>query len=151
MDNVNVKIDLPDGPMSEQEIFDVVVAHLAQQKRASQVNDHCKYRGPNGLMCGIGPLFHDSEYDPVIEGYQIDKVLKKASELALWREGRGATVCARLGHAVELLVKLQDAHDMARSLIGLRVELRTVASEHGLNAYSVRMVESWSYGPEGEP
>lgn len=51
--------------LNKQQTFDKVALHLLTQGERSQAPDSgtCLYRGPNGLMCGIGPLIPDDRYD----------------------------------------------------------------------------------------
>ena len=58
--------------MTPQEIFDKVVNHLRAQGAKSEM-DHptegpiCAYRGDGGLMCAVGCLIPDLDYDPGME------------------------------------------------------------------------------------
>lgn len=52
-----------------QEIFDISATHLLTQMKRSEAEDgRCKYRGPNGLKCAIGPLIPDEKYKTSFEG-----------------------------------------------------------------------------------
>lgn len=60
--------------MTEQEIFDKVVAHARKQGCKSRaIKDsgfwRCLYRGPNGTMCFAGVLIPDEDYCEKMEGY----------------------------------------------------------------------------------
>ena len=60
-----------------QDAFDKMVRHLLSQGKRSYGNipdeaDHpgtegCLYRGPDGLMCAVGCLISDEDYDPRME------------------------------------------------------------------------------------
>lgn len=65
---------------TEQELFDKVLGHLAQQKVKSAVfnepttlhsegNWSCLYRGPNNTQCAFGVLIPDAAYTPFLEGW----------------------------------------------------------------------------------
>ena len=58
--------------MNRQEVFDKVVAHLAQQKEPSRDGPthtaQCRYRNSKGLKCAIGFLIPDHLYSPHVEG-----------------------------------------------------------------------------------
>lgn len=57
-----------------QTIFDIAARHLLTQKAKSRgtyrdgCTDGCLYRGPNGLMCAVGPFIAEEEYQPTLEG-----------------------------------------------------------------------------------
>jgi hypothetical protein len=54
---------------TEQQIFDYVVDKLFTQNRASiNEDDHCQYRGENGIKCAAGHLIADEDYDRSFEG-----------------------------------------------------------------------------------
>lgn len=62
---------------TNQEIFDIAATHLLTQNKQSTAirldsygrsQTVCLYRGPNGLMCGIGPFIPDEKYTPEMEG-----------------------------------------------------------------------------------
>lgn len=123
-----------------QEVFDQVVNHLAQQRRASRlINEStCAYRGMYGLMCAAGCLVADDEIQMVIE---------RQSWLQLVGDGRvpAAHKC--------LISDLQGIHDQyVPKNIKLRTlwlrDLRNMAAEYGLDPAAVDAMEaSW---PEGE-
>jgi hypothetical protein len=58
--------------LTAQEVFDKVVAHLRKQNKKSLISfpdddgitTRCRYRGPDGLMCAVGCLITDEEYNP---------------------------------------------------------------------------------------
>lgn len=54
--------------VSEQQIFNQVVAHLRKQGVQS-INDKgvCAYRGAGGKMCAAGCLISDDEYTPLMD------------------------------------------------------------------------------------
>lgn len=53
---------------SEQEVFDQVAEHLLTQMARSENDEHCLYRGPDGLKCAAGCLIADSEYNADMDG-----------------------------------------------------------------------------------
>jgi hypothetical protein len=53
--------------MTNQELFDRVVAHARQQKCQAREGSKCLYRRPNGAKCFIGALIPDDKYDPSFE------------------------------------------------------------------------------------
>ena len=52
-----------------QAVFDKVVKHWLTQKRRSESNRGCAYRGKDGDMCAVGCLIE--AYDPEIEGHSV--------------------------------------------------------------------------------
>lgn len=56
--------------MNTQEAFNKMTHHLLTQKAPSTLRDYsttCAYRGPRGLMCAVGCLIPDDQYDPDYE------------------------------------------------------------------------------------
>ena len=54
--------------MTNQELFDIVAAHLIKQGRRSLDEfSVCQYRGTNGDMCAVGCLIKDELYDHGLE------------------------------------------------------------------------------------
>jgi hypothetical protein len=47
-----------------QAAFEKVVRHLLQQAEVCIDGGTCLYRGPRGLMCAVGCLIADCEYNP---------------------------------------------------------------------------------------
>lgn len=113
--------------MTDQEIFDKVLAHCRQQG-VSATNDagDCMYRGRNGTKCAVGCLIPDNVYVPSMETF-----LTFSDVVALIP---GVTV-----DQSQLLRHLQSAHDMGmpsvhgESLDGYEGEMRGVADRFGLN------------------
>jgi hypothetical protein len=55
--------------MTNQELFDKVVAHARKQGKRAVLNGRCQYRQPDGGKCFAGALIADEHYDPSLEGY----------------------------------------------------------------------------------
>ena len=76
--------------MTNQEVFDIVSAHLLKQNAKSIEDGVCKYKGPNGMMCAVGVLIPDDKYDPIFEGKSVDRIQHKLgfehNSLALLRD-----------------------------------------------------------------
>jgi len=93
--------NLPDRPLTQQEIFDVVVAHAATMKRRSEdLDGNCAYRGDNGAKCFIGCLIRDDEYTPYIEREPIEKL-----------RDLGFNIATTSGVSERFLYHLQRIHD----------------------------------------
>lgn len=54
---------------TQQELYDIVVAHLRKQHAKSQSPDKkiCMYRGEGGLKCAVGVLIPDEIYNHAME------------------------------------------------------------------------------------
>ena len=57
--------------MTNQEIFDIVAAHLIKQNHQATKGSNCAYRGEGGTMCAIGCLIKDEFYTEKLEGQTI--------------------------------------------------------------------------------
>jgi hypothetical protein len=53
--------------MTNQELFDIVVAHARKQNKRAIANEVCSYRTPEGLKCFAGALIKDEFYIPEME------------------------------------------------------------------------------------
>lgn len=92
---------------TNQEIFDIVSAHLLKQNERSctvDVNgsDPCLYRGPFMMKCAIGCLIPDDKYE------------KKFEDFALGSPIIGPLICAAANidpEHIELPKELQHIHD----------------------------------------
>ena len=92
--------------MSEQETFDLVVAHARKQgcksmgeyigPTSGEPTHGCVYRGENGTACFAGALIPNDEYKPEMEG-----------RLA----GDCEVAPALQGHNIDFVRKLQNIHD----------------------------------------
>ena len=102
--------------MTNQDIFDKVLAHLRQQKFASVAHIDkrltCAYRGPFNTSCAVGCLL--TEYDAVIEGKGVEALLifppadfgEDLKTLLKCLRNSGITT-----DHLKLLKALQNAHD----------------------------------------
>lgn len=63
--------------MNKQQIYDKAKAHLLTQNAKSQNPEgSCMYRGPNGLMCGIGLFIPDRVYTQDMEGDSVEELIQ---------------------------------------------------------------------------
>ena len=108
--------------MTNQELFDKVVAH-ARTQREKSINEEgtCLYRGPRGLKCFIGALIPDDKYTPKLEG----------------KSAGGPTVGETWGLNLEvpgqkdLAYLLQKIHDL-RPIVDWEDEFRCLATNFNL-------------------
>ncbi len=82
--------------MTQQQIFDAVLARARDGRGKCHSGGSCVYRGPKGNACFVGALIGDDEYSTNMEGTAICGL-----------EGIGYDV----GDHAGLLAKLQDTHD----------------------------------------
>lgn len=118
--------------MTEQEIFDNVVAHARKQKvRAaiegkSETTYICKYRTEDGLKCFVGALIKDEHYLPRVEGQSITSLYVVDALKA-----SGVLENGYSERKINLLTSLQLVHD--RTLpYQWEEELQWLAGEYGL-------------------
>ena len=119
--------------MTQQEIFDTVLAHLRKQGEAA-VNGAggCMYRGLGGTACAVGCLIPDELYDPLIENVGSTQIMEGHLPYGRERDGpKLLPIMARIAKHLgaehwDLLQELQDAHDYH-------------LADHGLPAWEGRM------------
>ena len=121
--------------MTQQEIFDTVCKHLAQQKEqaigTSELGTSCRYRGKNNKKCAVGCLIPDEVYTPEMDnGWGLGKVLE-TSKLKHFRQYEW------------LLLNLQSAHDNAKDAEDLQRRLNEIADNNHLNNKSVTLIKEW--------
>lgn len=123
--------------MTEQEIFDTVLAHLREQGEASADSSGvCQYRGPDGTSCAVGCLIPDEMYHPVIEGLGAGDIMAGAAS----QEGDMVPVLTRIAdhlgaEHLPLLEELQAAHDLDlfnRGITDWEGRMRSIAKHFGL-------------------
>src|SRR6056297_2767336 len=102
--------------MNNQEAFDKVLKHIREQGKAAVKvtvcsdgieKEECCYRGPDGIMCAVGCLIPDEEYDSELEGMPVEEIPQDLMPKSL----RGLNT--------DLLDSLQDAHDYSLQAKGL--------------------------------
>lgn len=106
--------------VSEQQIFNQVVAHLRKQGEQSLNSlGVCAYRGADGKMCAAGCLIGDHEYFPMMDdnGEGLD-----------W--GVGVAMGYFPEQHEELIVNLQGVHDAA--VHNWERGFKRIAEEHNL-------------------
>ena len=86
--------------MTEQEIFDRVVHHLAKQRVLAHEDGSCKYRDKHGNMCAVGCLIPDDLYRDEMEGDSV-RDLANRPEMEKFFSGM----------RLDLLIDLQFCHD----------------------------------------
>lgn len=61
--------------MTNQEAFDKMVAHLRKQGKPAHEDGSCRYRTKDGLMCAVGCLITDAEYERGMEGRGVEAIM----------------------------------------------------------------------------
>lgn len=107
-------------PQTNQELFDVVAAHLSKGVQAIDEGGSCCYRTPDGRKCAIGCLIPDERYDPSMEGKVIS--LTNPVWAATGMDSKLFTL-ARM---------LQNTHDNSSPLTW-RSRLEDIAADYKLN------------------
>ena len=119
---------------TEQEIFDIALVHLlTQNKRSVSPLEGCLYRGPEGRMCGAGPLILDSEYTEDLEGEMVP-IRDDGSELAIALMNSGISE-----ESFGLVRRIQDIHDNT-SICNWAKEAIVLANNYGLNTDAITEV-----------
>ena len=114
--------------MTAQQVFDKVARHLLKQNKKSLIQSGagatCAYRGNDGLMCAVGCLIPDDQYNPGME-------LLPVTSLVL-RHGGLPVICDVIAPHAYLLDELQDVHDREEPELW-RKGLLAVAAEFELD------------------
>lgn len=134
---------------TSQEVFDRVVAHFAQQKRAA-MNDlgSCKYRF-NGLKCAAGALIPDDKYAPVLEGHDFCQIIDPFWDS--WSSCMIDPLFTCNPNLIDLITALQMAHDQSRAWNSeltpkekLIQHLRELAKYFHLDPSKIDMITEWT-------
>ena len=130
--------------MTNQEIYDDVLAHLRKQgKAAVNTGGDCQYRGASGTSCAVGCLIPDELYDPLIEGLSVVPLVKATMPEDRKHQAQALRpVLARIKNHIgakhlPLLCELQDAHDLDlfdSGLVAWEKEMHRIARDFGLTA-----------------
>ena len=130
------------GTQTLQEVFDMMVDHLAQQKRRSYDTEHkaCSYRTKEGLSCVVGCLLSDHVFERSIKGrheYASINLLMSipgiSDELAI----------SGVDDPLEFYLNMQSVHDNSISLVDIKSGLKSVALKFNLDPNGVEKVTVW--------
>lgn len=126
-----------------QETFDLIVDHLARQKRRGYdtVKKCCTYRTPDGSRCVVGCLLSQESIDQLErEGRLFDRV----HTIALIDRVAQDLKISDLADPLPFYVNMQNVHDDgSNSLASLKGSLKEVAQRYGLNSERVDTITSW--------
>ena len=118
---------------SNQETFDIVVAHLRRQGSKAQSRDPtsglitCLYRAPDGKRCAAGCLIPDERYEPALELSAVGGT----SEANKYSSNDVTLLIEQLGHDIELVGALQSVHDNSEAS-DWESKLEQLAADFGL-------------------
>lgn len=91
---------------TEQQLYDIIVAHLRKQHARSQnpSGSTCLYRSPDNLKCAVGALIPDEVYDPEMES---------SLHTLIYYKGNFLPEALRLEFSAnfDLLERMQEIHD----------------------------------------
>jgi len=90
--------------MTNQEIFDKIVAHLRQQKARSVEGNVCLYRSTDGLKCAVGCLINNNAYALELEGKAVGAIEVRSALLV-------SGIPADDENTISMLRRLQSTHD----------------------------------------
>lgn len=123
--------------MTNQDVFDVVCNHFAQQGRKSMRSDGsmiaaiglCALRGREDRACAIGIFIPDDVYRPEMEG-ETDRLV-------------GFKELSYLMDRWKLLQELQLCHDKNDDVTELKARLTRVAHNFELDAGAIGRIKAW--------
>ncbi|QUP52535.1 hypothetical protein GO998_01570 [Ralstonia syzygii] len=128
--------------LSKQEIYDGAVRHLFGQGAAAILpRGGAAYHGQGGRCCPIGNLIGVRDYTTSMESVPVRYILKPANEIPRYMDAgvmalRRALKKARIDvddrDTVELLSKLQNAHDVFGTW-EWKERLHSIARQFGLS------------------
>jgi hypothetical protein len=119
--------------LTEQQILDKVVQHLAQQKQRSIIGETCRYRIQKSgkiLECAIGCLIPKRSYSPEMEGSSI------------WALIETRNIFFPKIRNTQFLSELQNIHDMAYNAEVLKERLEEIAKDWQL-AIDTSAITEW--------
>ena len=112
--------------MNTQQAFDIMVAHLRQQKRPSRSDSSgCLYRGPDGLKCAVGALIPDELYSERMENQNLYNLMREKGKFPGLSE-----LFADVD--IQVLSDFQDTHDFNEPA-RWEQRFKLCAEEFGLN------------------
>lgn len=133
---------------TEQEVFDRVVTHFAEQKRiAANPMGTCLYRAGD-LKCAAGALIPDDKYDGRMEGHDFCQLLEPFWS-AKERQNVGPFFTCNPA-LLNLITELQLTHDQGRTwssrdaITLLHAELHFIAEQRKLNPALIDTITEWS-------
>lgn len=136
--------------LTQQNIFDQVVEHLARQKVKSTDHMRCLYRGPNSTQCAFGIFIPDAVYSAFLEGHSSTRILYAVEQMLAGADAQviaGGLAGNRFRHALtpqfvremtplvphrSFLSELQGVHDSQHGPQVWGQEFEKIAGSRGL-------------------
>jgi len=105
-----IRVTKPEDVRSLQDVFDLAVTRVLQNRRPAFSNGACAYRTPKDndghqSVCAVGALIPDHMYSKAFEGTGIVGLLQRARSRVLPEN------ILDIPGVTQLLHELQDAHD----------------------------------------
>jgi hypothetical protein len=122
------------APVTDQEAFNIMAAHLLRQAARSRLGERCAYRGDGGRKCAIGILIPDDQYRDDFENRSVSELMVDEGLPCLH------------GLTLALLKLLQAIHDYSDP-IDWPLELASAAEGCGLN-FDRAMSKGWTMNTE---
>jgi hypothetical protein len=129
--------------MTQQQAFDKMVAHLAEQKiRSTDAFGGCVYRGPDGVKCVVGALLSDDIVEEMLKSPFLSTGIAHAG---VWEIFRRELSLEDLGDddAVHFYAEMQRAHDLSGNAEDLRIRLTAVAKKYELSPEGITSITQW--------
>lgn len=149
--------------MTNQEAFDAICIHLAEQKVKSlrkmsiiiiQKPLGRALYGIDGMKSAIGALIPIEEYNPDMEGREISSIFisdhntqailcyttlqNTEPDEVYWLERK----CALRGLNLKMLHAIESAHDCGDAL-GLKKRLAKIAHDYNINGNTIELIQQW--------
>ncbi len=139
---------------SNQQIFDIVVAHLQLQVFTSITpgsESKCAYRGKDNRKCAVGVLINDSDYNTMIEGKPVNSgaVIYMLTLARIPTDKYTLRLLDRLQRLHDTVMP-RDTHDQTTILARLKeadYQFKLIASDCGV----IYVVSPWNYQPNNLP
>lgn len=127
--------------ITNQEIFDQVCRHLANQKCRSMKGVFCQYRGIQNTKCAVGIFISDEEYDPDWDecGISVKSFMEDYGNV-----DRPAILRDASEDRIRLLDQLQSAHDNGEfDVMKLSSALTVIAGNFSLDPKNISLITEW--------
>lgn len=129
--------------MTQQQAFDKMVAHLAQQGRRCMKGNRCAYRGNDGTKCVVGAMISDGIAEHLDE--MTTDQPNAVGDADVWRMVVEELALEDLPDERARLFyqEMQNVHDTSDDLGEVNTGLQRIAKIYGLSAESAPSVTSW--------
>lgn len=135
--------------MTLQETFDMIVKHLAQQGRRSELTGGfaygCAYRGPDNMKCAVGCLIPDELYDWSLERMSVCAIYANPQQTTFNKviDYLNTLIGADQNTICAFLERMQVAHDTSHTPEELKRALKQICTNFKLDDAIVDTITSW--------